>query len=306
MLRMLEHALAIEKYRNLHVAAVALDINQSTLSRSIKALEVELCVTLFNRACRMEPTDYGRVVLDRARSLLRETDDLKSELAKMRGLTAGTLAIGCGPIVSQTWLGNAFARLAKKHPGLTIRAKEDLSVSQMSTALHERAIDIAVGELIEPLSDPAIVVEPLPRRAGVFCCRKGHPLAGRASVSLKDIAAFPLAGPPLPARLAAALPAGKLLGEAHPNSGYFNPRMCCENLLTVLRIVRGTDAIGATLPEIAATEIKAGRLVILPFQAPWMQTNYGFMYIRGKILSASVEAFRAAAVAEEAAFFLAR
>jgi DNA-binding transcriptional LysR family regulator len=115
-----------------------------------------------------------------------------------------------------------------------------------------------------------------------------------------------VSGPPLPARLAAALPAGQILGEPHPDSGYFNPRMCCENLVTVLRIVRGSDAIGATLPEIAATEIKAGRIVILPFQAPWMQTNYGFMYIGGKILSAAVEAFRAATVAEEAAFFLAR
>jgi len=302
MLRMLEHALAIEKYRHLHLAAKALDLNQSTLSRSLHALETQLGVALFNRARGLEPTEFGRFVLTRARSLLNDAENMKNEVTKMRGLVTGEISIGCGPVVSQTWIGDAIARLTAKHPGLTVHAK-DYNWWSLPAALRDREIDIAIGELSGLDRDPELVVEPLPKRDCVFCCRKGHPLADRKEVTLDEIAAFPLAAPKLPGRLAEFLPAGQRFGVLSADRGQFVPRVCCENLYAVLRVVSQTDTVGATVRAFVEPEIAAGRMVALPYQAPWMCTNYGVVYLRNRTLSVASDAFRAAAVSAEKAYF---
>jgi DNA-binding transcriptional LysR family regulator len=299
---MLEHALAIEKYRNFHVAAKALELSQSTLSRSIHALETELGVTLFNRARGLEPTEFGRFVLMRSRSILNDAENMKDEVTKMRGLVTGEISIGCGPVISQTWIGDAIARLTAKHPGLTVHAK-DYSWWALPEALREREIDIAVGETADLDRDPELVVEPLPKRAGVFCCRKDHPLAARKSVTLDEIAAFPLAAPKLPGRIAEFLPINQRLGALSADRGHFVPRVCCENLFTVLRVVAQTDAVGAAVRAFVEPEIAAGRIVALPYEAPWMRTNYGLIYLRNRTLSVASDAFRAAAVSAEKAYF---
>jgi DNA-binding transcriptional LysR family regulator len=302
MLRMLEQALAVEKYRNLHVAAKALDVNQSTLSRNIHALETELGVTLFNRARGLEPTEFGRFVLLRALSILNDAENMKDELAKMRGLMTGEISIGSGPVISQTWIGDAIARVMAKHPGLTIHAK-DYNWWSLPEALRERAIEIAIGELAGLERHPEIFIEPFPKREGVFCCRKGHPLAERKNVTLDEIAAFALAAPKLPGRIAEFLPDNQSFGLLSNDREQFVPRVCCENLYAVLRVVGQTDAVGATIRAFVEPEVAAGRIVILPYEAPWMRTNYGLMYLRGRTLSVASDAFRAAAVSAEKAYF---
>jgi DNA-binding transcriptional LysR family regulator len=299
---MLEHALAIGKYRNLHIAAKALDVNQSTLSRSMQALEAELGVTLFNRMRGLEPTEFGHFVLTRSRAIMSDVEGMKDELAKMRGLMVGTLSIGCGPVISQTWVGDAIARVTAKYPGLTVQSK-DYNWWSLPEALHARAIDIAIGEMAELKSEPDIVVEPLPHRPCIFCCRKDHPLADRKSVSLDEMTGFPLAGPKFPARIAEFLPGSQLFGVLDVERDQFIPRICCENLVAVLRVVSQTEAIGATVRAFAEPEIQSGKIVALPYQAPWMRTNYGLMYLRGRTLSVAADAFRALAVAAESAYF---
>lgn len=298
MIDLFRFVIAVDQFRNFHLAARALGMTQSTLSRRIQELEKDLGVRLFNRSRGLEPTEYGRLVLSRAGGIMADVEGLRQLLGQMRGLETGRLSIAVGQLVAQSWIGDAIARTLRRHPGLEVQVSQR-EWWELPTALREREVDIAVGQLNEPAREPDIKFEPLPRRQGVFCCRNGHPLANRKKVSLEELCAFPLAAPKLKASMAAMLPSGSQFGEIESKLRYFVPRICSSNFHTSLRIVEQTDAIGLMLPSFAAREIREGSIVVLPFKPSWAASDYGIIYLRGRTLPPSAAAFRTAAIHAE-------
>jgi DNA-binding transcriptional LysR family regulator len=303
MIDLFRIVLVVDQFRNFGKAARVLGVTQSTLSRRVQAFEEELGVRLFNRSRGLEPTEYGRLVLSRGSGIVADVDALKHTLGQMRGLEVGRLTIAVGQFVARTWIGDAVARILQSYPGLEVRINEE-EWWKLKPALSEHEVEIAVGDLSGPASGSEIVFEPLPKRQGFFCCRKGHPLARHKKVSLEELCAFPLAAPKFRASMAAGLPAGQQFGQFDSDMRYFVPRICSSNFYTALRIVAQTDALGFILPSFAAHEIADGSIVVLPFKASWAVTNYGIMYLRGRMLSPAAAAFRAAAVNAEHSYFL--
>ena len=302
MIDQFRFVLAIDQFRNFHVAARALGITQSTFSRRIQELEKTLGIRLFNRSRGLEPTEAGRLVLSRAGGILADVDGLQQTLDQMRGLDKGRLSIAIGQLIGETWISDAIARSMRRHPGLEVRVIQ-MDWWDLPAALREREVDIAVGQLNEAAREPDIVSEPLPRREIVFCCRNGHPLASRKSISLGDLCTFPLASPKLPASLAAVLPNTSQFGEVEGNLRFFVPRICVSTINASLQIVAQTDAIGLIVPSLAARQIKEGSIVVLPFRPNWAATNNGIIYLRGRTLPPSAAAFRAVAKNAEKRYF---
>ncbi len=302
MIDLFRFVIAVDQFRNFHSAAKALGLTQSTLSRRIQELEDDLGVRLFNRSRGLEPTEYGRLVISRAGGIVADVEGLKHTLDQMRGLEKGKLSIAVGQLVAQSWIGDAVARVVSRYPHLEVQVSQR-EWWELTGALREREVDIAVGQLNEAGREPDILFEPLPRRQAMFCCRDGHPLAKRKKVSLDELCSFPLAAPKLAASLAAVLPSGSQFGEIEGNLRYFVPRICVSNFYTALRIVAQTDAIGLALPSFIDSEVKHGNIVVLPFKPPWVVSDYGIIQLRGRTLSPSAVAFRAAAVSAEKAYF---
>jgi DNA-binding transcriptional LysR family regulator len=74
---------------------------QSTVSKAVKQLEIELGVPLLDRkGHRSRLTADGDVVYRRALKILAERDDLVTELDELRGLKQGTLRLGLPPVGS--------------------------------------------------------------------------------------------------------------------------------------------------------------------------------------------------------------
>ena len=302
MIDLFRLVLVVDQFRNFNKAARALGMTQSTLSRRIQTFEEELGVRLFNRSRGLEPTEYGRLVLSRGRGIVADVDELKHTLDQMRGLEIGKLTIAVGQFVARTWIGDAVARILQTYAGLEIRINEE-EWWKLKPALHERDVEIAVGDLGDPGAEDEIVFEPLPKRQGFFCCRKDHPLARHKKVSLEELCSFPLAAPKFKASMAAGFPTDQQFGQFDRDMRYFVPRICSSNFHTALRIVAQTDALGFILPSFATHEIGNGSIVVLPFKASWAVTNYGIMYLRGRMLSPAAAAFRAAAVTAERNYF---
>jgi DNA-binding transcriptional LysR family regulator len=69
-LRQLEYFLRVAQRRNISAAAAELNITQPSLTKSIKLLEKELGVRLFDRLARgVELTDYGHTLLRHAEAV---------------------------------------------------------------------------------------------------------------------------------------------------------------------------------------------------------------------------------------------
>ncbi len=96
-LRQLRHFVAVAEQGHFTRAAESVHLSQSALSSSIRALEDELGVTLFERTTRsVVPTDAGTVLYPHAQRMLGEARDAVVALERLRTGEAGTLTLG-GP-----------------------------------------------------------------------------------------------------------------------------------------------------------------------------------------------------------------
>ena len=115
-LHLIRHALALAKHGNFRRAAQALHVSQPTISRNIAALERSLGVRLFDRTrSGVEPTEFGRLVLERGRDLLAGAADLRREVGLRAGLDSGSLAVSAGPHPFEISVVHALTRLVAEH-----------------------------------------------------------------------------------------------------------------------------------------------------------------------------------------------
>jgi LysR family transcriptional activator of glutamate synthase operon len=124
-------------------AAEELHVAQSAVSQAVGRLEAELGFELLRRTSRgVELTEAGTVVFERAREIVAGADAIRSDLAKLRGLLEGTVALGTmlppGPID----LPGLLARFHSAHPGIGVRVLEG-SAPEILAALRRDELDVA-------------------------------------------------------------------------------------------------------------------------------------------------------------------
>lgn len=102
-IRDLEYLVALAEHRHFRRAADSCHVSQPTLSGQIRKLEDELGVMLLERTSRKVLfTQAGMLLVDQARTVLREVKVLK-EMASQQGETmSGPLHIGLIPTVGLT------------------------------------------------------------------------------------------------------------------------------------------------------------------------------------------------------------
>jgi DNA-binding transcriptional LysR family regulator len=113
-----------------------------------------------------------------------------------------------------------------------------------------------------------------------------------------DILAYPLVGPKLPPRVGASL----ARASRHPlvdEVGDYVPTLHVDGVQEAIDILLASDCVGLLPLPVAARDIDAGALTVLDHRAPWLRTNYGFVWSRGRPLSPPAEAFMAEARAVE-------
>lgn len=135
-------------------AAEELHLTQSAVSTAIAKLEAELGFELLRRTSRgVELTEAGQAVFERAREIVAGADAIRSDLAALRGLLEGTVALGTmlppGPID----LPGLLASFHAEHPGVTVRVREG-SAPDILAGLRRDELDVAfTGVEPEALED---------------------------------------------------------------------------------------------------------------------------------------------------------
>jgi len=120
-LRQLEYFLRVAQRRNISIAAAELNITQPSLTKSIKLLEKNLGVRLFDRLARgVELTDYGQTLLRHAEAVHVQIGDAGQEIAALRSGTFGAVAIGAGPAPIATAPNLPLRRASISWPGSPI------------------------------------------------------------------------------------------------------------------------------------------------------------------------------------------
>jgi len=120
----LEQFVVLARTRNFTRAAEELHLSQSSLSRSIQRLEEQMGSALFDRKPReVILTKEGVLLLERAKSILREVDTLFFELSE-----AGRKArvrLGVIPTIAPYFLPGFLGEFCQAHPEIAVTVQED-------------------------------------------------------------------------------------------------------------------------------------------------------------------------------------
>ena len=170
-------------------AAAVLRLSQPAVSKAVRELERQAEVPLFERAGRASRlTPAGEVLFARARELFAVEQSAEEELRALRGLEGGALRIGASTTVATYLLPPYLARFRGAHPGVALRVAS-ANTRAILRALLERRLDVALVE--GPVAHPRIDVVPWRDDELVVITPPSHPLAGRRSIRLADLAQEP-------------------------------------------------------------------------------------------------------------------
>ncbi len=129
-LTQLRHLLSLEEHRHFGRAAAACFVTQSTLSASIKELEVTLGQQIMERGKRrVLPTPIGEAVIARARNIINDTEDLVDLVKADRLGLSGPLRLGVIPTISPFLLPRVLPELRKTYPDLRLYLEEAQTAS---------------------------------------------------------------------------------------------------------------------------------------------------------------------------------
>jgi DNA-binding transcriptional LysR family regulator len=192
-LRHLETLLAIDQEGSFTAAADALNTVQSNVSDQIRQLERELGVPLLVRGRRgAEPTEFGAVVLDRARRVQRELEAMRADLSMLQGLEAGHARLGVVGTASRWLMPALVADLRLRAPGVRLRVNEGASERLWAEVLEG---ELAQAVVTEPVDDRRLTVEHLLDEALVGLVHADVHLP-HEPVPLANLAGLPLVLPP--------------------------------------------------------------------------------------------------------------
>jgi DNA-binding transcriptional LysR family regulator len=185
--RQLRAFLTIVDTGSLGLAAEALHVTQPALSRTIRRLEMQLGVQLFERRTTgMELTSFGEALLPHATVLSAEGARAVEQINALRGLGQGTIRIGAVASAAIAVLPAVLDRVLTQWPNLQVQITEAVE-DVLAPALTNNAIDIAISGSIPESADIEQVAEHKFTDRYAVISAASHPLQQRTDLSIQDI-----------------------------------------------------------------------------------------------------------------------
>jgi DNA-binding transcriptional LysR family regulator len=187
-LHLLRAFVTVADLKGFSAAAEALHITQPALSRRVADLESTLGLRLFHRTSRhVELTQGGQDLLERCRDLLTHGETVRERARALAEGTAGTLRVGCAPMVMEAVVAPLIAQYRKRCPDVDLQLYEQGG---------ERAQDAVLrGQLHAAVASPT---EPRLRTRLLFPWRllavvpHTHPLARGRTVDIVKLVNEPI------------------------------------------------------------------------------------------------------------------
>lgn len=184
-LRQLRHFIALAEEEHFGRAAERVFVVQQALSGSIRKLEDDLGVRLFERTTRrVTLTPAGAEFLIGARATLASLEQTLERTKRAARGEVGRLAVGFVSGLAFGGLPEVVRTFRTRFPEVAVELLE-LTAAEQEEALREGRIDI--GFVLLPVRDPALTREPLWRDPLIVALPSGHALASQETVRIEDL-----------------------------------------------------------------------------------------------------------------------
>ena len=172
-------------------AAQRLRLSQPTLTKAMKLLEDEFGVVLFERSMTgITPTTYGEALYSRAKGILADMRRAQEEIATLRGMAGNHCRIGALPTLMGCVVAKAVEEISRRFPDVKIHIQEGQSQS-LIRSLRRRELDVALVYCGNAVSEHGFASHVLFGDRLEVVASARHPLAGRPSVTVADLAPYP-------------------------------------------------------------------------------------------------------------------
>lgn len=187
-IRLLRSFVVLAEERHFGRAAARLHIAQPALSQQLKALEREVGARLLDRSTRrVDLTDAGRLLLQRAREVLAAADRADADLALLVAGRAGRVRLGFVGTATYDVLPRVTRKVREELPDIDLELHGELLAPALLDGLRTHTLDLAVLRP-GPVTPDDLVVHVLRHEPLVAVLPVTHPAAAAGEVALADLA----------------------------------------------------------------------------------------------------------------------
>lgn len=184
-LKQLRYALAVEKHLHFKKAADECSVSQSALSTALSELEKQLGIQVFERDNKkVLITPIGQAVLDKARSIRMEVEDLYQLARSHNEPLSYPMTMGIIPTIGPYLLPKVLPNLRKNFPDFQLRIVEEQS-HVLVDKVRNGEIDTAILAL--PFSHEGLLAFEFWQEDFYWITQRDDALASRADINSDEI-----------------------------------------------------------------------------------------------------------------------
>jgi DNA-binding transcriptional LysR family regulator len=244
--------LAVAEELHFGRAAARLHIAGPAVSQTIRVLEAELGLRLFERTNRrVELTDAGRLLVKEGHAVLERLDAAQAAMDQFRNRHASEVRIGVAPALPPPLIPTLLSRCAREAPGIRVivaplRAEPDRALPH--------GVDIALVR--DQVSEPGVAATIVTREPVGVALPRDHRLTRKRAIHTAELNGLPLiafarqSDPQQYDRLFttladAGLTEPRLAHESHPGAVDASLRLVAAGAGVSLKLRSEVDAFGS-------------------------------------------------------------
>ena len=186
-LRDLHILLTVVQCGSMAKAASQLSVSNPFVSKAVADLERAVGVRLLDRSSQgVEPTIYGRAILDRGLIAFDELRQAVKNIEFLANPTEGEVRIGSSIVLASGLVAAVIDRLFRLHPRIVFHLLAGES-AMTYRALEERKVDLVVGRIFGPIAQERMQAETLCEELDVVVAGAQNPWTKRRRVKLSEL-----------------------------------------------------------------------------------------------------------------------
>jgi len=177
---------------NVTAAASSLHTSQPGVSKQVRLLEDELAVRIFDRSGKhlVAVTDVGQRIIDEARLLLQQAENIKDIARDDRDDSTGAITLATTHTQARYALPKTIQQFRQKYPKVALHIQQG-SPPQIAEWAARGEVDFAIAtEAMELFDD--LVMMPCYRWNRAVLVQPDHPLTKLKRLSIEAIAEHPI------------------------------------------------------------------------------------------------------------------
>jgi DNA-binding transcriptional LysR family regulator len=277
----------LARTRNMHAAALHMNLSQPAVSKMLREIERLLGFDLFERLPRnMPPTALGEHVVRYAQIALNDANKFVDQISSLREGGHGFLKVGAIFAATAVVLPDAIVQLKKRWPLLSIEIVEQTS-DHLMEMLDDKKLDLAVARYTTENQQQVYDFQALAPEPFCMVVNSRHPLTELDEAPLQELGKWPWilypVGTPIRARME----------QAFAQAGIATPKNTIDtiSMQTFLQVLQSGPMIAMLPASMAQPHLETGLLKVLNTPLKLAPQDYGILTRRGEPLLGAASEF---------------